>query len=418
MISKSGSRSVVEGFTIRNDNKVPCRIEIDLESGIIQHLGEPRGEGHLILDENHLILPGCIDFHVHAREDCSGRDNYKETFQSAGEAAIHGGVVAIVDMPNNPDAPVDDESYQRKRELTRSAAVDVLLYAGIGPGTRPLSFPVPYKAYMGPSIGQLFFEDDETLREALAHYRGQWVSFHAESPEILRRNQDKATHWERRPPEAEIEAVDLAIRLSVEFGIHPHICHLSTAGGMEIIRETRRRGFSVTCEVTPQHLFFDLDSLESYPRSKFLQCNPPIRSRKDRETLLEAFASGEINFLATDHAPHSLEENEKGISGIPHLDTYGPFLFWLREQDVSWDTIIRATSEAPGRAAGKFLSDRHGRIEKGYVGSLTILSESPKTVRRQTLRTGAGWSPFEGQTFGGSVTHTVVRGKVFPAPQH
>ena len=417
MISKPGARCVIEGHVQQGDQTIPRRIEIDVESGLIEKIDEPRGEGKLVLDDNHLILPGCIDFHVHAREDPSGEQNYKETFQSAGEAAIHGGVVAIVEMPNNPDPPVDDNSYQRKRELTKKSVVDVLLYAGIGPGTRPLSFPVPYKAYMGPSVGQLFFENDEALREALAHYRGQWVSFHAESPEILRRNQHQPTHWERRPAEAEIEAVSVALRFSAEFGIHPHICHLSTAGGMNLIREAREKGFPVTCEVAPQHLYFDLESLKKFPRAKFLQCNPPIRPPADRECLLDAFAKGEINFLATDHAPHSLEENECGISGIPHLDTYGPFLFWLREQDVSWDTIIRAACESPGRALGKFLPHRYGKIEEGYVGSLTILDAGgPATVRRQGLRTAAQWSPFEGTTFGGSVSHTVVRGRVFPVP--
>jgi dihydroorotase len=417
MISKPGARCAIEGHVQNGDETVPRRIEIDAESGLIEKIDEPRGDGKLVLDENHIILPGCIDFHVHAREDPSGSQNYKETFQSAGEAAIHGGVVAYVDMPNNPQPPVDDDSYQRKRALTTKSVADVLLYAGIGPGTRPLSFPVPYKAYMGPSVGQLFFENDETLREALAHYRGQWVSFHAESPEILRRNRDQPTHWERRPAEAEIEAVAVALRFSAEFGIHPHICHLSTAGGMNLIREARKKGFPATCEVAPQHLYFDLESLKTFPRAKFLQCNPPIRPPEDRECLLEAFANGEINFLATDHAPHSLEENECGISGIPHLDTYGPFLFWLREQAVSWTTIIRATSEAPGRALGKFLPNRYGRIEEGYVGSLTILDASePRTVRRQGLRTAAQWSPFEGTTFGGGVSHTVVRGRVFPVP--
>ncbi len=417
MIARSEPHFVIEGHAYRDGDFVPTRIEIDRKTGCIATLGTPQGKGDLLLGEDQLILPGCIDFHVHAREDASGEHEYKENFQSAGEAAVHGGVTAIVDMPNNPSPPVDEESYARKRELAARSPVEVLLYAGIGQGTRPLSFPVPYKAYMGPSVGQLFFDDDESLRDALAHYRGQWVSFHAESPEILRQCKSRPTHHERRPPEAEIEAVRLALSLARDFSIHPHICHLSTAGGFEEIVRMRERGFPVTCEVTPHHLMFDLEGLPSLKRASFFQCNPPIRSRSDRLTLLDAFRRGEIDFLATDHAPHSLDENERGVSGIPHLDTFAPFLFWLREQGVEWTEICAAAAERPGRAFGRFTSTLHGRIDAGFAASFTVLDRRrPITIRRQSLRTRARWSPFEGMTFSGSVAYTVVRGKVFKAP--
>lgn len=414
MISKSETKLAIEGPVLVGGTPERRRIEINITSGLIHHVGTPHGDAEVVLADDHLVLPGCIDFHVHAREDATGEQNYKETFRSAGEAAIHGGVVAFVDMPNNLDPPVDDASYLRKRQLSQVAPVDILLYAGLGPRTRPLSFPVPYKAYMGPSVGDLFFEDDEALREALVHYRGQWVAFHAESPEILRKNRDRPTHWERRPPEAEGVAVELAIRLAREIGLHPHICHLSTERGLRAIQKARRDGFSVSCEVTPHHLRFDLENLMTQARPGFLQCNPPIRPRSDRLYLLEAFREGEIDFLATDHAPHSFEENESGISGIPHLDTYGPFLFWLREQGVTWTTIQRASSEAPGRSLSRFLPNRYGRIEAGFAGSLTVLdTRAPLTVRRGSLRTAAGWSPFEGWSCTGRVSHTIVRGKVY-----
>lgn len=417
MIAKPESLLVVEGKAFVGSEFVRRRIEIDLESRLITQVADTRGTGDLVLDDDHLVFPGFIDFHVHAREDPSGSDNYKETFQSAGEAAIHGGVVAVVDMPNNPEPPVDDQSYLAKKELAKSAPVDIHLYAGIGPGTRPLSFPAPYKAYMGPSVGQLFFEDDDTLRQAAAHYRGKWVGFHAESPEILRQNQNRRTHHERRPPEAESTAVQFALDLARDFGIHPHICHLSTADGFRAIAAARQQGFPATCEVTPHHLMFDLEMMTTHSRAGLYQCNPPIRSREDRLVLLEAFQRGEIDFLATDHAPHSLEENEDGISGIPHLDTFGPFVFWLREQGVPWKTIVSAVSESPGKALSRFAPNPYGRIEEGFVGSLTILNaKRPRTLRRHGLRTRAGWSPFEGMGFSGSVSHTIVMGKVHPAP--
>lgn len=414
MISKSEEHFSVEGPALVEREIVPLRIEINPQNGLIERVGEPRGDAGLRVGDEHLILPGCIDFHVHAREDVSGEENYKETFRSAGEAAIHGGVVAFVDMPNNRVPPVDDASYKRKREIARAAPVDVLLYAGIGPGTRPLSFSAPYKVYMGPSVGQLFFEDDQTLRDALAHYRGQWVSFHAEDPEILHSHRNASDHSHRRPPEAEVRAVELALALCSEFDIHAHICHLSTEGGMRAIARARESGISVSCEITPHHLAIDLENLKSQPRPGFLQCNPPIRPRSDRLYLLQAFREGAIDFLASDHAPHSFAENESGISGIPHLDTFGVFLFWLREQGISWRTIVRAACEAPGSALSRFMPHPYGRLREGFVGSLTILdTATPVTIRRRALKTASEWSPFEGSTYPGRVSHTIVRGKVY-----
>ncbi len=391
----------------------PRRIEIDLSTGLTRRVSAPEGRADLVLGAGAVVFPGLVDFHVHAREDSTGRDIYKEDFESCGAAAIQGGVTAIVDMPNNPRPPIDDESYRAKLELAARAPLDVLLYAGIGPSTNPLRRAVPYKVYMGPSIGDLFFESEGALREALGRYRGRWVSFHSESPEVLRECKDRPTHAERRPAEAEVRAVELALRLAGEIGFEPHICHLSTAGGLEAIRAARRRGIPATCEVAQHHLFFSLDTVEKEPRPGFFQCNPPIRPREDQRALLEAFRRGEIDFLASDHAPHSLAENERGISGIPHLDTSGPFLFWLRAQGASWEMLRRAAAERPGAAFSRFSGEKRGRIEEGHVGSFTILDTTrPITIRRSMLKTRAGWSPFEGHTFSGRVSHTIVRGRV------
>ena len=388
-----------------------ARIEIDCTTGLMASIGSPTGTADLVLDDSHLILPGLIDFHVHAREDASGRDTYKEDFQTAARAAIRGGITAMVDMPNNPVAPIDAASYEKKRELASKAPVEIFLYAGIGPRSFPLPYPVPYKVYMGPSVGDLFFESEGQLRDALSRYAGQWITFHAEKPEILRACKDRTHHHERRPPEAEIEAVELALRLAREIGFTAHIAHLSTRGGLEAIRAARRAGQSASCEVTQHHLSMDLGSLKTFPKPGFLQCNPPLRSATDRLALLDAFRAGEIDFLASDHAPHSLEENERGISGMPHLDTSGAFLFWLRDQGVNWETILDAACVRPGRTLARFFPGKRGVIEAGAVGSLTILNtRRPATIDRNRLATRSGWSPFEGLTFAGVVAYTVVRG--------
>ncbi len=419
MITKTSNRLVIEGSVVAEEAQeglatVRRRIEIDQASGRIERVGEAKGTGDLVLDNDFIVMAGIIDIHVHAREDPSGRDCYKEDFESAGEAAIHGGVTALAEMPNNPQPPIDDESYRAKRELAKSSLVDVLLYAGVGPSTRPLSFPVPYKCFMGPSIGDLFFENEAVLREALSRYRGHYVMFHAEDPEVLDAHRGEPTHAERRPAEAEVRAIDLILRMSENYGIEPHIAHLSTAEGLELIRAARRRGLRVTTEVTPHHLFYDLDCAESFSRPAYLQCNPPIRTRLDRIALLEGLRDGDIDYLATDHAPHTVEEKDGGISGVTHLDTVAPFAFWLLEHGLTLQRVQQVCAEGPGRFLSRFLPGRYGKIAPGYVGSLTVLRRQKTMIRRADLRTRAGWSPFEGVAFGGRASHTIVHGRIFP----
>lgn len=444
MIRRTTDRFIVEGRVVREpvsgeeptgNATVRQRIEIDVDRGTIERVIDLEGSGarsasagpedaaraadhpssdraDLVLDDRSLIFPGLIDAHVHAREDVTGRDVYKEDFESAGKAAVHGGVTAFAEMPNNPVPPRDDASYRAKRELARKSAAEVLLYAIVGPGTEPLSFPVPYKAYMAQSIGDFCFADEETLRSVLPRYRDQWVSFHAEHPEILRSSAAARDHARRRPPEAEVEAIRLALALCEEYHLHPHICHLSTARGLDVIREARSRGLAVTTEVTPHHLFFDAESATSFARPSWLQCNPPIRPRSDRLALLAALRDGEIDFLASDHAPHSIDEKERGISGVTHLDTFGPFLFWLLEEGFDTQRLRRVACENPGRFLGRYLPSRYGRVLPGFAGSLTVLEPEPLTVRRAEIASRAGWSPFEGRTFGGRVSHTIVRGRL------
>ena len=417
MITKSSNLVIVEGNLVPADGGGELargRVEIDVSTGLIVETGEARGTGDLVLDDEHIILAGIIDQHVHAREDPSGEEIYKESFQTAGEAAVNGGVVAIVDMPNNPEAPVDDESYRKKKSLTAGSLVDILLYAGVGPGTGPLSFEVPYKTYMGPSIGHLFFRNEEVLRETLSRYQGQFVAFHAEDPVILEDNKDAETHFLSRPPEAEVEAIELILRMGEDYGIRPHICHLSTAAGLELICDARKRGLRVTTEVTPHHLYYDQDNVQAFSTPSYLQCNPPIRTRLDRIALIEGLRSGDIECLATDHAPHTLEEKDRGISGVTQLDTFGAFLFWLLEEGFDLQTIQRACCEVPGRFLGRYLPHRYGRVEPGFVGSLTVLKKESFTVRRSGIKSRAGWSPFEGVTFPGRVSHTIVRGNIYP----
>ncbi len=408
----------VEGRIANHDREFEGAIEINIETGLIEQVGPRTGKSDLDLD-GQIIFPGFGDLHIHAREDASQSQVYQEDFATISAAAIHGGVTHVADMPNNPVAPVDDARYAEKEKLTEKSAVHVTLYAGIGPETSPLLRNVPYKAFMGPSVGDLFFASQEQLEEVIAKYRGKNVSFHCEDPAILRESRGAVTHEQRRPASAEIAATEFALYLIERYDLTGKLCHYSTKGGLKKIAAAKARGVRVTAEAAPHHLFFD-DTMLTYENCLRLQMNPPLRGRGDRLALIAALREGVVDYLATDHAPHTLDEKMDGRSGVPHLDTYGAFATWLMaEHGFSAKDIARVCAYNPGNFVKEFLPQGFGKgfgvIEQGYVGSLTILDpDAPLTVRREEMKTKCGWSPFEGYTLPGRVTYTILKGKAYP----
>src|SRR5262245_42884042 len=139
--------------------------QIRIEGDTIAAVGPALGRADVKYGDDCLIFAGMGDIHIHARDDVSEAETYKEDFCTAGKAALNGGVVHVADMPNNRVAPIDDASYRAKQDHVRrrNVPIQVTLYAGIGPGTKPLSFAVPYKVYMGHSVGDLFFTTLEQL---------------------------------------------------------------------------------------------------------------------------------------------------------------------------------------------------------------------------------------------------------------
>ncbi len=410
------------------------RIQIFFETttGLIEKVEEaklPRENVDYYFGDDCLLFAGMGDIHIHAREDVSGKNTYKEDFRSVCCAAINGGLVHVADMPNNPVPPIDDESYLAKMELAKKSDVPILMYAGIGPNTRPISFAVPYKAYMGPSVGDLFFRNNQELDDVLNYYRGECVSFHCEDPEILEKNKTREDHFTRRPIVAELMATDFALELIEKYNLKGKLCHYSAGEGLAAIKRARVRGVNVTCEVTPQHLYFSEEMIRQMSATDQMQfqMNPPIRSGEDAKKLLAALKNNEIDYLATDHAPHSPEEKQKGMSGLPGLDTYAGFVTWLLlTQNISPQTIALIASENPGKFFNQFLTSLNqkselfkkwgrgmGFLESGYSASFTILNiNRPMTVTPEFLKTKALWSPFLGVTFPGSLEKVILGGNI------
>lgn len=396
---------IIAGQFVHSDRQWTGQIRI-AGSQIVES-GPRLGRADLTFGNDCLIFAGMGDIHIHARDDVSEKETYKEDFRTVSAASINGGVAHVADMPNNPAAPIDDASYRTKQQhlASREIPVHVTLYAGIGPGTRPLSFPVPYKAYMGHSVGDLFFTTLQQLDETLANYRGCNVSFHCEDPELMEQHKGAATHEERRPAECEVSATRFALQMIEKYDLTGKLCHYSVGEGLPLIRAARERGLRVTCEVTPHHLYYDVGDITDANRG-LMQMNPPLRGHQDRLAMLAALRDGTLDYLATDHAPHTLEEKARGISGQPHLDTYGPFVTWLiAEQGFTPAQVARFCCENPGDFVNPYVAPRRfGRLEPGYTASITVLNlRRPITIERSQLKTKCGWSPFEGVTFPGSV---------------
>ena len=415
---------IIEAICADSESVSRRQIQFDESTGLITAAGVNLGKADISFGDECVLFAGMGDVHIHAREDASGKNCYKEDFHSAHAAMKNGGLTHAGDMPNNPIPPIDNSSYEVKFALAQKACGDLWLYAGIGPGTEPLSYPVPYKVYMGPSVGELFFKDLSTLDETLKRYQGQSVSFHCEDPEILEEYKGREHHHQRRPVKAEVVATRDALMLIEKYQLKGKLCHYSSGEGLNLIRAARKRGVQVEIEVTPQHLFFDIDHLSEESWSRF-QMNPPIRSESDRNELLEALKNGEINYLATDHAPHTKEEKQKGTSGLTGLDTYASFVGWLYHQGVDLKLIAKITAENPGDFHNRFLdswkkiSKAHagfgqgvGYLRSGYRASFTVLDLKATTfIDEAFLKTKVGHSPFQGIELPGKLKALYIGGK-------
>jgi dihydroorotase len=417
---------IIDAVFATSEKIARAQMAIDPQTGLISDFGDlgvPQAQVEFFPDDC-LAFAGMGDIHIHAREDISGQHLHKEDFLSASAAALNGGVTHVADMPNNPVPPIDEASYRAKLSLTDKAPISILLYAGIGPETAPLQKMVPYKVYMGPSIGELFFENDQQLENALKRYQGQHVSFHCEDPVELKRHQAGAHHHLRRPSQCEVMATATALRLIEKFKLKGKLCHYSAGEGLPLIREARTRGVSVQCEVTPQHLYFSQDQLQLKDKVLF-QMNPPIREMSDRDAMLAAARVGDIDFLATDHAPHTAEEKARGTSGLTGLDSYGAFVTWLlQEKGFTPQRIALMCAENPGRFTNQFLKGfgewsprfkRYGSgfgfCAKGFMGNVTVLNlKRPMKLTTEHLKTKVKHNPFVGVTFPGSVEQVFLAG--------
>jgi dihydroorotase len=365
------------------------------------------------------LLPGVIDPQVHFREP--GLE-HKEDLFTASCACAKGGVTSFLEMPNT--RPLTTTQAALDDKLSRAAEKCLVNYGFfIGATAENLpdllsANPTPgIKVFMGSMHGQLLVDGEATL-EAIFAAGDRLIAVHAEDQaRINQRRQefagisDVAVHSQIQDNQAALLATQLALKLSNKYQRRLHILHLSTGEEAELLRQEKPSW--VTAEVTPQHLLLNTSAYEKI--GSLAQMNPPLRDRRDNEILWQALLDGVIDFIATDHAPHTLAEKAQDYpntpSGMPGVETSLPLMLTQAVQGRC--TVAQVANWMSAAVAKAYKIPNKGKIAPGFDADLVLVDlDNYRPVVREEMVSKCGWSPFEGWSLTGWPVVTVVGGKV------
>jgi dihydroorotase len=394
-------------------------------------IGSPDGAtaGATVLEADGLVLaPGLVDLHTHLREP--GRED-KETVETGCRAAALGGFTAVSPMANTEPVADNAAVIHEVRDLgNRAGLCDVFPVGAITRGLLGESM-----AEIGEMVeaGVRVFSDDghtvpdaRVLRNALTYARafdGVVIAEHCEDPSLTEGGQmhegahSYALGLAGRPRESEEIVVARDLALARLTGGRLHLCHLSSAGSVELVRRARADGLRVTAEVTPHHLAFADEDLLTYDTN--LKVHPPLRSPEDRDALAAGLADGTIDAVATDHAPHAVEEKEVEFDQAPPgtigLETaLAAVLTHLVEPGtITLARAVEAMSTAPARILGA--AEHGGPIEPGRPANLVALDPGTSWTVEAPFASRSRNSAFLGRTLRGRVVHTLYRGELVVA---
>jgi len=391
---------------------------------IAKHVNLPPASKEIDLKDR-LVLPGLIDVHVHLRDQELA---YKEDFFSGTAAAANGGVTLTIDMPNNKPLTMGLESLkERMRIAEEKAIVNVAFYSAF-PGEIEeihrivkMGGAIAFKLFMSQQIGGINPEDEEKLTKALkeAVKVGVPVAVHAEDAKLLREkkmkygeSEDLEDYLKVHSLEAEAEAVKHILQLSRVTGTHVHFCHISSSEGIEAISAAKRSGLPVTCEVTPHHLLIPSQYLKRV--GAVALADPPARSQRDIDGLWKSLFDGVVDVLASDHAPHTVEEKrEKSIwrvkTGIPGLETMLPLLLTqINDGHLDLPTLTKVTSSNPSRIFS--IRGRGELKEENYADLVVVETKREYKIDSSRFYSKAKYSPFDGWKVRGKPVKTFVNG--------
>lgn len=405
------------------------RAELRLADGHIVEVAnsiDPGPDADVIDALGCVIVPGLVDLQTHLREP---GDGHVDTIESGTAAAAQGGFTAVVSMPNTTPCIDHPDLVRMVNDLARAAAhCDVMSSAAMSvgrAGDRPTDIAALYDA------GARLFTDDGTavmdsavvrsVMERVATLPGAYVGQHAEDEALIAGGHinegvvSAELGIRGRPVAAEAIVVDRDLRLAELTGAQYHVLHASCAQTLDLVRAARRRGVDVSVEVTPQHLALTEEMLRG--GDALYKMNPPLRTTADQAALRQALADGQIDAIATDHAPHPDERKSlplhEAAPGMTGLETsLAAALTELVEPGIAaLETVIAALSWKPARIAALNEWGHGGPLVAGAPANLAVIDPHERwTVDTAELSSRSSNNPFRGRVLNGRVRHTFLRG--------
>jgi len=413
---------------------VNCRTSFGIKNILIKDkIIDYIGTEHPVHDElvdcsGLLIIPGMIDAHVHVRD--MDQSN-KETWETASEAAIAGGVTTIIDMPNTIPATTNLKGLNEKREVAIKAKVNYKFHLGATENNlqelnkilkNNPSDIAGIKIFLAGSSSNEVVADEDKLKEIfqLAKEHKKVVLVHTEMQGCIDKWQklveDKCTknHNMIRNRECSIKGTELVLRLAHEIGNKLYICHVSTKEEIELIRYAKQSNKNIFCEVTPHHLTLTKDILDEV--GNIGKVNPPLRAKDDLEQLWKAIADGTIDCIGSDHAPHTIDEKNQEYSqtpsGFPGLETTIPILLTeFQKRNVPIKKFIELISNNAARIFG---FKKRGFLNEGYFADLIVLNtDNEQVISTKLSKSKAKYSPFDVMMTKVYVERVFVNGKIY-----
>lgn len=414
---------VNEGKTEKND----VLIDGNYISKIGQNLTAPKNTTVIDAEGKHL-LPGAIDDQVHFREPGL---THKANIATESRAAAAGGITTFIEMPNTvPQATTQEELEKKFQKASETSYVNYsFMFGGTNDNLEELLKTDPKKVagiklFLGSSTGNMLVDDEDVLRKIFSS-TDMVISVHCEDEQTIKNNFQK--HLEEfgedipikyhpiiRSEEACYLSSSKAIQLAKETGARLHIFHLSTAKETELFRnDIPLKDKKITAEVCVHHLNFESKDYEE--KGTFIKWNPAVKTAADKQGLWEALLDDRIDVIATDHAPHTLEEKQnnytKAPSGGPLVQHALPaMLNSVKEGKISIEKVVEKMCHNP---AILFDVKQRGYIKEGYHADIVLVDTNKSwTATKENTLYKCGWTPFEGTEFNASITHTFVNGNL------
>ncbi len=404
--------------------------DVLIKNGIIEQIGTglSGNERYEVIDLNGAyLLPGCIDDQVHFREPGL---THKATIASESRAAVAGGITSFMEMPNTVPNTLTQELLEEKyRRASQTSIANYSFFMGasndnIGEVLKTDPATVcGVKVFMGSSTGNMLVDNEETLTNLFSRVP-MLIAAHCEDEATIRANVEQyrsiygedvpvEMHPLIRSEEACFRSSSMAVELAKKHGARLHILHISTAKELSLFDNSiPLEQKKITAEACVHHLWFSSEDYKT--KGNFIKWNPAVKQASDREAIWKAVLDNRIDVIATDHAPHTVEEKQQSYFKAP---SGGPLvqhalLAMLEKSMQGFIPLERVVEKMAHAPAVLFQLDKRGFIREGYHADLVVVEKRKNTVDKSNILYQCGWSPFEGVEFSYAVVKTFVNGNL------